>query len=282
MKNTVLKIPARLSILLVSSCMLAACNSGRITRVEIDSATRTVCDSTFNTPCGVLDTQPVTVRVWGVGKCDSVGVKMGDGSTLYSPYQHDFGKTGSLVPFEVTHTYGYSWPGVKTIHAYSKENCMGEARETIQVMRKIGTEVHSELDFNLALPYFQGNGPAPGPCMRAFDVHNVRNLRPNTKVTVTAKPDPNNKINFGCFLGGCIYGVDGEAGTAAAAPFPFVGMSKYSMVLRVGNQVVQGGSQTSFTTTGTGSLEICVNDDILPDNTGTWKFTISVDESQSQ
>lgn len=282
--NSVQKISRYLPMLILAgiSCLLAACTSGGITRVEIDPATHMVCDSTFNTPCGVLDTQPVTIRVWGQGKCDSVGVEMGDGTTLFSPWGVDFGAQGASVPLELTYKYadGAAWPGLKTIHAYSNSNCIGEARTTIQVMRKIGHDVRSDLPFTLAQPYSFANGITPGPCILAFDQHQVGALRPNTKVTVTAKPDPNNKIDFGCL--GCSFGVDGEAGSSAAAPLPFVGKAKYSLVLRLGSKTFQGGSQTSFTTTNKAALEICVNDDNLQDNTGAWNFTISVDESQAQ
>jgi hypothetical protein len=284
-KKSIQKISERLPVvfLVCISCLLAACNSGLIQRVELDPATHMVCDSTFNTPCGVLDTQPVTIRVWGQGKCDSVGVEMGNGTTLYSPSPFDFGGQGqsASVPLILTYNYAYAWPGIKTIHAYPNANCMGEARQTIQVMRKIGNTVRSDLNFTLAQPYSFANGITPGPCKLAFDLIQVNALRSNTKVTVTAKPDPNNKIDFGC-LGGCSFGVDGEAGSSATAPFPFPGMAKHSLVLRVGTKTFQGGSQASFTTTNKAALEICVNDDNLQDNTGAWNFTISVDESQAQ
>ncbi len=281
--NSIQKLSRQLpTILLVCLCIsLTACTGG-ITRVEIDPATHMTCDSTFNTPCGVLDKQPVTIRVWGHGKCDSVGVSMGDGTTLYSPWQYDFGTQGTGVPFEVTQTYNNPWPGLKTIHAFPNANCMGEASTTIQVMRKIGNDVRSDLNFTLAQPYSFANGITPGPCKLAFDEHNVRGLRPNTRVTVTATPGPNNKIDFGCFLGGCIYGVDGETGSSAAAPFPFAEKAKFSLILKVGSQIEQGGSHTTFTTTSGGALELCVNDDALRDNRGAWNFTVAVDESQAR
>lgn len=264
--------------LVFCSIFLASC-SGKIVRVEVDPATPIVCDSTFRTPCGVTDTQPVTIRVWGEGKCDSVGVKMGDGSRRFSPGPFDFGKAGALVPLELTYTYTLAWPGIKTIHAYSASNCLGEARVPIQVLRKTNTNVHADLNFGFTQPFPPSNGPPVTACV---SLPNVRGLRSNTKVTVTANPDPNVKINFGCFLGGCIYGADGEAGSSAVAPFPFTGLAKYSLVLRVGGQTVQGGSRVSFTTNQAGPLEVCVNDDVLADNTGAWGLTINVDESQAQ
>lgn len=279
-KKPVQKMPSRLlSFLIIGiSCLVTACNSGLIKRVEIDPATRMVCDSTFNTPCGVLDTQPVTILVWGEGKCDSVGLDSGAGPKHYAG-PVDFGQAGASIPVKFTYNYGSAWPGLKTIHAFSASNCMGEARQTIQVMHKNGNTVQSDLNFTLAQPYSFANGITPGPCKLAFDQHQVGALRPNTKVTVTARPDPNSMINFGCL--GCRFGVDGEAGSTAAAPLPFPGMAKYSLVLKVGTQEVQGGSQVSFTANNKAALEICVNDDNLRDNTGTWNFTISVDESQA-
>lgn len=134
------------------------------------------------------------------------------------------------------------------------------------------------MTFPLAQPFFQGNGPAPGPC--AF-LPDVQALRANTKVTVVANPAASHRIDFGCFLGGCVYGADGEQNTSATAPFPFLGKAKYSLVLKVGSQEEQGGNQVSFTTKQSGPLEICVNDDVLSDNTGAWDLSISVDESQT-
>ena len=223
-KRSVQKIPSRLSSFLIVgiSCLVAACNSGVIKRVEIDPATRMVCDSTFNTPCGVLDTQPVTILVWGEGKCDSVGLDTGAGSKYYQG-PVDFGQAGASVPVKFTYPYnsGGAWPGLKTIHAFPASNCMGEARQTIQVMHKIGNTVQSDLNFTLSQPYSFANGITPGPCKLAFDQHQVTALRPNTKVTVTAKPDPNNKIFFGCL--GCSFGVDGEAGSSGSRPIPLPG-----------------------------------------------------------
>jgi hypothetical protein len=259
--------------------ILAGC-SGKIVRVEIDPGTPIVCDTAFNTPCGVTDTQPVKIRVWGEGKCDSVGVKMGDGSSRFSPNPFDFGKSGASTPLELTYTYALAWPGIKTIHAYSASNCLGEAFETIRVMRKTGTAVHADFTFGFAEPQLTAPGQPvnPGDCTI---VPHVRALRSNTRVSVTTNPDPNIKINFGCAFGGCIYGADGEQGSVAPAGFPFPGFAKYSLILKVGSQTVQGGSRVTFTTNQSGPLEVCVNDDVTSDNTGAWGITFAVDESQA-
>jgi hypothetical protein len=266
----------KIAMVLLTCAMLAAC-TGKIVRVEMDPATPVVCDSRFGTPCGVLNTQAVKFRVWGEGKCDSVGVRLGDGRTMFSPNPYDFGKAGASVSLELTHTYGIAWPGVKSIHAFSAANCMGESFETIRLMRKSGTAIHT--DFELAL--MQPPAAALGQSACA-DVPSVLPLRANTKVSITTNPDPNIKINFGCLLGGCIYGADGEVGSSAPVNFPFMGLAKYSLVLKVGTQVIQGGSRSTFVTNQSGLLEVCVNDDMLSDNTGAWGISIAVDETQAR
>jgi hypothetical protein len=87
-------------------------------------------------------------------------------------------------------------------------------------------------------------------------------------------------INFGCFAGGCVYDPDGRPGTVAPASFPFPGLREYSVVFRVGSQVVQGGRETQFTTTAAGPLEFCLNDgdNDLTNNAGGLDVTISVDQ----
>jgi hypothetical protein len=51
------------------------------------------------------------------------------------------------------------------------------------------------------------------------------------------------------------------------------------MVLRVGTQVEQGGTNVMITTNQVGALEVCVNDDNLADNSGAWGVHVEVDES---
>jgi len=80
--------------------------------------------------------------------------------------------------------------------------------------------------------------------------------------TFPAEPPNERGINFGCVAAGCVYDADGKPGTSAIAPFPFLGMREYSLVLRIGSQVVQGGTNVQFTTasTSTGPLLFCLND----------------------
>jgi hypothetical protein len=106
-------------------------------------------------------------------------------------------------------------------------------------------------------------------------------LRSGTKVGIKTNPNPIVKINFGCPFNMCVYDADGEPNSSAPASFPFQGLRKYSLVLRVGQQVVQGGTDMSFVTNQGGLLEVCVNDEKLDDNTGAWGIGIAVDESQA-
>jgi hypothetical protein len=247
---------------------LAGC-SGSITRVELEPGTPTVCDVTHQV-CGIEAGKPVNFKVWGKGKCDSVGIYFGDSSrTFCSPW--DFGDQGTN-PCIVSHTYRErAWPGAKTVHAYSASNCMGESKILQNVLHKSGTTYSAD--------FWLGFGQ-PGP-MACNEVPNVSPLRKNTRIFVETNPDPNIRINFGCAFGGCIYNADGEANSVAPASFPAPGMKKYSLILKVGQQVVQGGTAMNFTTNQGGPLEVCVNDDNLGDNSGAWGIKFTVDESQA-
>ena len=85
----------------------------------------------------------------------------------------------------------------------------------------------------------------------------VRSLIHVTTLLLSAAP---RGIDFGCPVGGCIYDADGK-NYPADARFPFPGFKEYSLVLRLGTQVEQGGTDVRFTTTSSASLEICLNDD---------------------
>ncbi len=47
-----------------------------------------------------------------------------------------------------------------------------------------------------------------------------------------------------------MYDADGKNPSTAVAPLPFPGLRELSMVLKVGTQTVQGGTDVTFTTTG--------------------------------
>ncbi len=86
-------------------------------------------------------------------------------------------------------------------------------------------------------------------------------------------------INFGCPLNGCVYDANGKPGSVATAPdYPFPGLRAFSLVLRLGQQVVQGGTDVRFTAAETGSLESLVNDGNVTDNAGGYQIDVRVDQ----
>lgn len=193
-------------------------------------------------------------------------VKFGDGSPAIERVNMDFGATGS-AQWEVSHTY-MGWLGLKTASAEGVVNCGGKVTSKFRVMRAQGDPV--TLRQELAI----GFGATAATCTA---VPGVSALRAGTRVGIRANPDPGVKINFGCVFG-CVYDADGIPGSVATEPF--AGFRQLSLVLRVGTQIVQGGTGMSFVTNQTGPLELCVNDEKLSDNSGAWGLFISVDEPQ--
>lgn len=222
-----------------------------------------------NNYCGARMNEPVTYRVDGLDKCALVRLKFGDGSA--SEDSVDFGPSGA-TPWKVSHTYT-GWPGPKTVTAEGVTNCTGTATQRVIALMPTGDPAQPLAgDFRVA--FFAPRTPcAPVP--------SAPPLRQNSKVRVMTNPDPNVKVNFGCWFGGCIYDADGKPGSAAGGNFPFPGLREFSLVLRIGTQVVQGGTDTSFTVNQSGPLELCMNDDILADNTGAWGVFLFVDESSA-
>jgi hypothetical protein len=86
-------------------------------------------------------------------------------------------------------------------------------------------------------------------------------------------------VDFGCPFAGCLYGIGGKPQSIAGSRFPFPGLREFSLVLRIGTQVEQGGFNVSFVANQTAPLELCMNDDLLSDNSGAWGVFLTVDES---
>jgi hypothetical protein len=98
--------------------------------------------------------------------------------------------------------------------------------------------------------------------------------------TIALDPPNHRGINFGCVAAGCVYDADGKPGTSAVAPFPFPGFREYSLVLSIGSQMVQGGTNVQFTTMSSGPLLFCLNDgdNDVTNNLGGYIIEISVDQ----
>ncbi len=260
--------------------LFGGCN-GRIVSVFVDNSVPRICDGQppyrsdepSGVHCGVPNNIPVYINVYGRGQCDKVGVDFGDGTRIESYGPVDFGDDPNPpLPWTVSNTYLGSWPGPKTIRAYSVANCVGEATQPINVL-VVDDNGQGSMNYSLAYVALQECGVVP---------HINKPLRQNTRVHISSINNPPLVINFGCFLGGCIYNADGEPYSIAPNSFPFPGYKKYSLIFRVGQQIIQGGTNMNFTTNQRGFLEVCANDDFLGDNDrGAWGIKILVDESQA-
>lgn len=203
----------------------------------------------------------------GTGVCGMVQLDFGDGTSPVQVPDYDFAN-----PKTISHTYT-GWAGRKTVKAGSIQNCVGSP-EIIFVVKPI----------KFSVGYVPTLADACGP------IPNRPPLRKNTKVHVTAipgapdasgTPGPTAKINFGCPLNGCIYDEDGMAG-AAPSNYPFPNFRPFSLVLRVGPDLYQGGTDATFTAKTAGTLEMCRNEGNFANHTGGWGVNIDVDESGAQ
>ena len=203
----------------------------------------------------------------GTGVCGMVQLDFGDGTSPVQVPDYDFAN-----PKTISHTYT-GWAGRKTVKAGSIQNCVGSP-EIIFVVKPI----------KFSVGYVPTLADACGP------IPNRPPLRKNTKVHVTAipgapdasgTPGPTAKINFGCPLNGCIYDEDGMAG-AAPSNYPFPNFRPFSLVLRVGPDLYQGGTDATFTVKTAGTLEMCRNEGNFANHTGGWGVNIDVDESGAQ
>jgi hypothetical protein len=194
--------------------------------------------------------QSLAFTVNGQGQCRRLRVDWGDNSAPSEATSVDLG-----VGARFTHTFS-GWNGLKTVTAEGVDGCSGKVRTTVPI---------PPTRYRLAY--------AAGP--RVCDpIPNRPAVPRNARVRVQTEPSP--RINFGCPLGTCVHDADGKAGPAGTG-FPFPALRPFSLVLRVGSQVAQGGTFTSFVTTQAGPLEVCVNDGVLTDNAGGWEIHFVVE-----
>jgi len=161
------------------------------------------------------------------------------------------------------HTYT-GWQGGKTVTVTAKQGCEGRVNTRF---------VTTPAVFDLAFAR-----PGPNACDTIPGKPPVQN---RTNVTITTAPTAGrcggiwyDDQNPHC------YDAEGIAvlATSSGTFFPFPGMRQFSLVLRVGTQVVQGGTNMSFTTTQTGPLEFCVNEPNPRKGVGGYEIHIRADE----
>jgi hypothetical protein len=204
----------------------------------------------------------------GQGTCTSVTVNWGDGmietNFIPVPGRRIELETSAIETRYLKHTYT-GWGGGKTV-TVDGNGCEGKVRGRFQA------------DPRRKFIGWKGRAPAgtTGVCQT---VAGLPSMIPRMLVQVSVTNVAGRSgVGFGC--PGCIYDADGRVGSPAPPSFPFVGLTAYSVVFRVGSQVVQGGSFTQFTTTSSGALEFCLNDgdNDLTNNSGEFEVEISVDE----
>ena len=187
--------------------------------------------------------KPVDFIVSGAGGCE-LRIDFGDGSPLVQGYW-DLSNNPHFA-----HTFE-RWRGGKTVTVEAVSGCEGKVNTRVTTQPAVYT-----IGVNYSQP------PKPPICVAALDpfpwsLPGVRSLIHVTTLLLSAAP---RGIDFGCPVGGCIYDADGK-NYPADSRFPFPGFKEYSLVLRLGTQVEQGGTDVRFTTTSSASLEICLNDD---------------------
>jgi hypothetical protein len=268
---------------LSAAALLSGCAAG-ITGLQLDTTNRTVCDTT-GTVCGIDADAITTFKVLGHGACGSIGMNWGDGDT--ETVNGNFAATTSKEFIYVNHTYDESarssgrplaWPGPKTVHAFSAANCTGEAKLRINVLSR-NLNLSGQTVFS---PSFRV-GLAQPTTAACNTIPNTRPVRQGATITIE-EISGSPTINFGCAFGGCINDMGGNA-IATDRTFPFPALRRHSLIVRIvgasgATQIIQGQAQRfQFVAAETGPLELCVNDNVLSDNTGAWGIDISVNET---
>lgn len=267
---------------LIALPLLGGC-AGHIVSLERDPSQAPVCETGVGTAaiCGVSDIALSSFKVKGQGTCDAIGVNWGDGDRQTMPGNFDRLPDGVLFLShkyrEQYYPYGLlAWPGPKTVHVYSVNNCAGEAKLRINVLTE-RTDLSGNAIFSPTFNFGLGQ-PTSTACTA---IANTRPLRAGATVHISEASGT--RINFGCAGNACTYNMNGGT-DPTPSHFPFPEMRKHSLVLRIVSadgqeQRAQGGTQASFVVDKGGALEVCVNDTILSDNSGAWGIKILVDET---
>jgi hypothetical protein len=204
---------------------------------------------------------PLSVIVNGTGRCAELKIDWGD--SLNQTYQYIDLQSNPVF----THTFCCRGGG-KTVTVEGTARCTGKVNTRFVMEPSV-----YQLGFNVVpSPTAQICHQMPGN-FPAIGKHDLVKIKTSPASSFPAG------VNFGCPLNSCIYDADGRPGSVADSSFPFPGLKEFSLVLRVGTQVWQGGTNTSFLSNGNaGSLEICLNDSTPNDNGGGYRVDITIDQ----
>jgi hypothetical protein len=206
----------------------------------------------------------------GSGTCGEVSFDPGDGTPPKILTNVSFAQGQG---WQVRHTYT-GWPGKKLVRVKGLRDCLADASTEISV----GFEPDDREEMRNAFrpntmqcnPVMLG-GPSP-QAMPA--IRKGSGVRIETSGALITYGGPQLAFN-----------ASGDPSAATPQNWTFPNHRKFSLVYRVGSQLVQGEvGPVVFRATETAPLEVCVNDDplFLADNTGGMLVTITVNESSAE
>ena len=198
----------------------------------------------------------VVPTMGGSGYCESVSVDFGDGTP---PARRAYFDVNSNV--RVPHTYN-GWPGKKLVRIKGDGNCGGDVKKEITV----GFAPDGHTEYRLG---FMPNGQICNA------VPNMPSLRRGSMARIKTN---GMTIDYG---GNKVFDASGDPSSPVPAGYLFPDHRKYSIVYRVGTQLIQGeAGVVIFRVNQTDRLEICVNDNpgYLTDNSGGMRLDIAVNE----
>ena len=248
--------------LLVAAVVLQGCvNTNQITGMLVGDLSKRP-DGTRFAEMG----KPITALPEGHGTCAFAWIDFGDGMGISSFTNQAVGLAGTWI---APHTYA-GWPGMKTVRVKGEAGCYGEITRDISVgFGADGREtLRSAFSPNTNRFCDEVRNNATGQIMPI--------LRAGTGVRIETD---GRTFNYGA--PSQTFNASGDPTTLAPPGYPFPGLRKFSLVYRIGTQVVQGeAGPVVFVANQNGHLEVCVNDNpsYLADNTGIMLVTITVNE----
>ncbi len=212
---------------------------------------------------------PLAFQVKGSGSCGRFVVDWGDGSTtnVVTAQTTSCSVAANPARFQCSVEHSYTgWEGGKTVTVTGQGSCEGRVKTRFATNPAV---------YALALAR-----PGPNTCDRVPGRPPVQN-RSVVRITTVPINAPCPGIYYSNVTPHC-YDADGIAAPATTpgfpTSFPFPGMRPFSLVLRVGTQVVQGGTNMSFVTNQSAPLEVCVNEHDSRAGRGGLEIHIRTDE----
>ena len=232
---------------------------------SLDAAGRRKCTSEILASLQYAEIdKDIVVFPEGQGNCASAVVDFGDGDGLQTFSNQALDNSHAL---RIPHTYRL-WPGKKTVRIRGQGTCSGEVSRDISV----GFAPNGREDYRL------GYAASAMQCTAVKDtgLQTLMRLRAGTGVRITTD---GGRINYG--QANQTFDASGDPTAPVPAGYTFPAHRKFSLVYRIGSQLVQGeAGPVTFIAASTAPLEVCVNDNpaFLADDRGGMLLTITVNE----